>query len=363
MTKVTRNRRATPHGPALLAVDVGNTEITLGVFQDDDLVLSWRLSSQPRTPDETMLLLRQLLAPEAIDLAGLPAVLCSVVPAVTRGFVDALAQLTGIPPVIVGPDTVPAMPVRYLEVGAVGPDRLANAVAARALHGTPAIIVDLGTATTFDVVGEDGDYLGGAIAPGMATSADELFRRAARLGRIELARPERVIGRTTEESMLSGIVLGHAGMVDTMVSRILVELGGDARVVATGGLARLLEGEATTIESFDERLTLKGLRLIHDAAAHPETIAAWTRKQEARAKSRARATTDEPEREPKSARESAPAPARAAIKRTARRAPAAAPRAAEPAPPAKPAASTEDEAGARRRRGRRGGRRGRGGRS
>lgn len=319
MTPVKKTRRPTAHGPALLAVDVGNSETTLGVFQDEDLVLSWRLRSLPRTPDETLLLLRQLLGPEAIDLAGLPSVLCSVVPPVTLDFARALEQLTGIAPVVVGPETVSAMPIRYKDPSAVGPDRLANAVAVRELYGTPAIVVDLGTATTFDVVGEDGDYLGGAITPGLWVSAEELFRRAARLGRVELKRPERVIGRTPEESMQSGIVLGHAGMVDTMVTRILEELGGEAHVVATGGLARLLEGEATTLEHFDEGLTLKGLRLIHDAAAHPATIAAWTRKQETRARLRA---------------VPAPVPARAA----------------------EPEAGDAD---GKRRRGRRGGRRGR----
>jgi type III pantothenate kinase len=286
VTPARKTRRPTAHGPALLAVDVGNSETTIGVFQDEDMVLSWRLRSLPRTPDETLLLLRQLLGPEAIDLAGLPSVLCSVVPPVTGDFVHALERLTGVAPVVVGVDTVAAMPIRYLDPSAVGPDRLANAVAARELYGTPAIVVDLGTATTFDVVGEDGDYLGGAITPGLWVSAEELFRRAARLGRVELKRPERVIGRTPEESLQSGIVLGHAGMVDTLVTRILQELGGEARVIATGGLARLLEGEATTLEHFDEGLTLKGLRLIHDAAAHPETIAAWTKKQETRARLR-----------------------------------------------------------------------------
>lgn len=307
MTPIRKTRRPTTHGPALLALDVGNSETTLGVFQDEDVVLSWRLTTMPRTPDESQLLLRQLLGPEAIDLAGLPTVLCSVVPRVTADLAQALELLTGVAPLIVGPDTLPAMPIRYADPSAVGPDRLANAVAARELFGAPAIVVDLGTATTFDVVGEDGDFRGGAIAPGLGTAAEELFRRAARLGRIELTRPARAIGRTPEESLLSGIVLGHAGLVDGMVTRLLVELGGDARVIATGGLARLLEGEATTLEHIDEGLTLKGLRLIHDAAAHPETIAAWSRKQEARARRRAVAT---PDAAPPAAAASAGAPKR-----------------------------------------------------
>lgn len=371
MTPTKKTHRATTHGPALLAVDVGNSETTIGVFQDDDLVLSWRLRSLARTPDETLLLLRQLLGPEAVDLAGLPSVLCSVVPPATTDFARALERLTGSAPVVVGPGTVPAMPIRYKDPDSVGPDRLANAVAARELYGTPAIVVDLGTATTFDVVGEDGDYLGGAITPGLWVSAEELFRRAARLGRVELKRPERVIGRTPEESMQAGIVLGHAGMVDTLVTRILEELGGDARVIATGGLARLLEGEATTLEHIDEGLTLKGLRLIHDAAAHPEAIAAWAKKQETRARLRAEAMGDvEPKRgaEPDAVRaprktRSTPARATATRETTAPRA-AARPTRSAAAPKPAPEATAEpevvpDENGPKRRRGRRGGRRGR----
>ena len=349
MTPVKKTRRPTAHGPALLAVDVGNSETTLGVFQEDDLVLSWRLRSMPRTPDETLLLLRQLLGPEAIDLAGLPSVLCSVVPPVTADFARALEVLTGNAPVVVGPDTVQAMPIRYKDASAVGPDRLANAVAVRELFGTPAIVVDLGTATTFDVVGEDGDYLGGAITPGLWVSAEELFRRAARLGRIELKRPERVIGRTPEESMQAGILLGHAGMVDALVTRILVELGGDARVVATGGLAKLIAGEATTIEEVDEGLTLKGLRLIHDAAAHPETLAAWTRKQEQRARLRAAASGDDVEPAARPERVLRVTPRRRAQ-------PAAAP---PPVPAVQVVPAKADDESRKKRRGRRGGRRGR----
>jgi len=352
VTPVKKTRRPTAHGPALLAVDVGNSETTLGVFQEDDLVLSWRLRSIPRTPDETLLLLRQLLGPEAIDLAGLPSVLCSVVPPVTADFARALEVLTGSAPVVVSADTVQAMPIRYKDPSAVGPDRLANAVAVRELYGAPAIVVDLGTATTFDVVGEDGDYLGGAITPGLWVSAEELFRRAARLGRIELKRPERVIGRTPEESMQAGIVLGHAGLVDSLVTRILEELGVDARVVATGGLARLIAGEATTIEQVDEGLTLRGLRIIHDAAAHPEALAAWTRKQEQRARLRAAAGRDDVE--PAAAPERATRVPRATPRRRAVKAPAEAPVAV-----AAPAPVAVDDEPRKKRRGRRGGRRGR----
>ena len=288
MTPIKKIRRPTASGPALLAVDVGNSDTTVGVFQDEHLVLHWRLRSLPRTADETHLLLRQLVAPEAIDLAGLPSVLCSVVPAVTADFAAGLERLSGIAPVVVSARTVPSMPIRYPDAASVGPDRLANAVAVRELYGAPAIVVDLGTATTFDVVGEDGAFEGGAITLGLAASAEELSHRAARLGRVELKRPEQAIGRSTEESLQSGLVLGHAAMVDGMVSRILAELGGRAHVVATGGLANLLREETGTIEHFDDGLTLKGLRLIHDSVAHPETLAAWARKQESRSAARAK---------------------------------------------------------------------------
>ena len=397
MTPIKKTRRPSTAGPALLAVDVGNSEIALGVFQDEHLVLHWRLRSVPRTPDETHLLLRQLMAPEAIDLAGLPSVLCSVVPAVTTDFAAGLERLTGLAPVIVSAATVPSLPIRYKDPAAVGPDRLANAIAVRELYGAPAIVVDLGTATTFDVVGEDGDYLGGAITPGMAVSAEELFRRAARLGRIELTVPAHAIGTTTEESLRSGIVLGHAALIDGMVSRILAELGGRAAVIATGGLAHLLKEEAGTLEQVDEALTLKGLRLIHESVAHPETLAAWVKKQETRRSARARSVARlERELEVDSGGDDAkdleadvivvtgPPPRRAATpRRAAPPRPEPRPRASEPArrarklapvsppvtppvapappaPPAPPAAARDAEAGRnKRRRGRRGGRRSR----
>ncbi len=381
MSPIARGRRPSPSGPALLAVDVGNSETTIGVFQDEDLVLHWRLRSLPRTPDETLLLLRQLLAPESLDLAGLPSVLCSVVPPVTADFARGLERLTGLAPVIVRAETVPSMVIRYLDPGAVGPDRLANAVAVRELYGTPAIVVDLGTATTFDVVGEQGDYLGGAITPGLWVSAEELFRRAARLGRIELKRPERVIGRTTEESMQAGILLGHAGLVDAMVTRILHELGGRAHVVTTGGLASIVAAETATLEHVDEGLTLKGLRLIHGSVAHPEVLAAWTRKQESRHEHRVRAAAESSRASARTAaRTSAPAPvpapnpARTSVRVPTRAAPRAAPREIVhefiPGPARAPAghptdhgapADTTDSAAAnrKRRRGRRGGKRAR----
>jgi len=354
--------------PALLAVDVGNSETGIGVFQEDGLVLSWRLRTQQRTPDEALLVLRQLLAPEAVDLARLPSVLCSVVPSVTSELAHGLTRLTGVPTLVVGPKTVPSMPVRLDHPSSVGPDRLANAIAARELYGAPAVVVDLGTATNFDVVGPHGDFLGGAIAPGLSSSADELFRRAARLRPVDLVHPERAIGRSTEEALQAGIVLGHAGMVDALVTRILQELGVAATVIATGGLSPLLGEEASTIDHVDPSLTLKGLRIIHSLLVSPAS---------ASVSSPPPARERVPAAAPRAAREREPAPRERAPREPAPRERAPrdhapreraprdhsprerAPR--EPAPPPAPPArdAGDDEAARRKRRGRRGGRRAR----
>jgi type III pantothenate kinase len=295
---------------------VGNSETGIGVFQDDALVLSWRLRTQARTPDEALLVLRQLLAPESIDLARLPSVLCSVVPAVTSELAHGLTRLTGVPTLVVGAKTVPSMPVRVEEPSSVGPDRLANAIAAREIYGAPAVVVDLGTATNFDVVGPDGDFLGGAIAPGLSSSAEEMFRRAARLRPVDLVHPERAIGRSSEEALQAGIVLGHAGMVDALVTRILEELGVAATVIATGGLSPLLGEEASTIDHVEPALTLQGLRIIHALLA-----------------------SSSPVREAKPTREPVHAASRSAAT-------------SAPSPPA-----AAENGGRRKRRGRRGGRR------
>jgi type III pantothenate kinase len=157
------------------------------------------------------------------------------------------------------------LPIRYRDKTAVGADRIANAIAARGLYGTPAIIVDLGTATTFDCVSREGAYLGGVIAPGVATSAEELFRRAARLPRVELRLPARALGRTTEESLQAGVIWGAAGQVDALVRRLALEMKGTPHVIATGGFARVIASQCETINRVDEALTLKGLRLIWEA--------------------------------------------------------------------------------------------------
>jgi type III pantothenate kinase len=193
-------------------------------------------------------------------------VLCSVAPSLTLAWAEALARLAGAPPVEVSAETVRDLPIRYHDKSSVGADRIANAVAVRALYGTPAIVVDLGTATTFDCVSREGAYLGGVIAPGVMTSAEELFRRAARLPRVELRKPERVLGRATEESLQAGVVWGAAGQVDALVRRLAIEMRGTPHVIATGGLAPFIAPECETINVVDGTLTLKGLKLIWEQA-------------------------------------------------------------------------------------------------
>ncbi|HEV8480307.1 MAG TPA: type III pantothenate kinase [Candidatus Eisenbacteria bacterium] len=256
-------------GSSLLVVDLGNSETVIGLFTGERLTSHWRVGSVKRTADEVALLVRSLTGREPGDPPAARSVLCSVVPTATRDFALALENITGRPPLVVDQRTVRGLAVRYQDPSVVGPDRLANAVAARALYGTPAVVVDLGTATTFDVVGPRGDYVGGAIAPGVITSSEELFRRAARLSRVELELPERAIGRNTQESLQAGILLGTAGMVDALVRRITRELGKKPHVIATGGLAPIVAPACETVDRVDEWLTLHGLRLIEAAAARP----------------------------------------------------------------------------------------------
>ncbi|MGH7743034.1 MAG: type III pantothenate kinase [Candidatus Eiseniibacteriota bacterium] len=261
----TRGAKAgAPRRPrGLVAVDIGNSDIVVGRFEGADLKGFWRLSSSRQTADEISLTLRSLLREPARGELG--AVLCSVVPALTMPWSEALERLAGRPPVEVGSETARELPVRYHDRSAVGADRLANAIAARKLYGMPAIVVDLGTATTFDCVSKSGAYLGGAIAPGVGTSAEELFRRAARIPRVELRKPERAIGRTTEESLRAGVLWGAAGQVDALVRRIALEMKGTPAVIATGGWAKVVAPECETINVVDEGLTLKGLKIIWEA--------------------------------------------------------------------------------------------------
>ena len=255
----------------LVAVDIGNSDTVVGRFHGDDLDGFWRLTSGRMTADEVALLLASLLdgvrgAPSGRSRPA--AALCSVVPDLTPAWAEALERLAGGPPLEVSAERVRGLlPIRYHDPTAVGADRIANALAARALYGTPAIVVDLGTATTFDCVSRDGAYLGGAIAPGVGASAEELFRRAARVPRVELRRPQRALGRTTEESLRSGVLWGAAGQVDALVRRLTREMKGEPHVVATGGWARVVVPECETVQTVDEGLTLKGMKILWEERA------------------------------------------------------------------------------------------------
>jgi type III pantothenate kinase len=253
----------------LLAIDVGNTNIVLGVFDGDRLRWSWRLATQrERTSDELGILVSELFAH-----AGLPRdqitgiILSSVVPPLTRPAVEMCRVYFSRDVFVVDPATNAGMAVLYEPKTDVGADRVVNAVAAYELYGkprnTPLIVVDFGTATTFDAITARGEYLGGVICPGVQISADALFQRAARLPRVDVQKPKSVIGRTTVTSMQSGLFFGYVGMVDGIVARMRAELGEvRAFCVGTGGLAEIIAAETDTIELVDPDLTLLGLRMI-----------------------------------------------------------------------------------------------------
>ncbi|HEX5031183.1 MAG TPA: type III pantothenate kinase [Candidatus Eisenbacteria bacterium] len=250
-------------GLMLLAVDIGNTEVTLGLFEGGTLRRSFRVSSETRrTADEVRLVLGQAFPELAPGKAA--AVLGSVVPVQTPLYAEASRQLTGGDALLVGPDTTAGVKIEYRDPGSVGADRIANAVGAFDRHGAPAIVVDFGTATTFDVLLEGQRYLGGVIAPGVLTGAEHLVRRAARLGAFELKPPARVVGRSTEESLQSGVFYGAVGEVDSIVRRIAAEEGIKPKVIATGGLAAAIAAHSETIQEVDPDLTLYGLRIIFE---------------------------------------------------------------------------------------------------
>lgn len=251
----------------LLAVDVGNSQTIIGVFDSDELVQHWRISTDAqRTPDELALLFGGLMAFADLSFSrnvhGL--VLSSVVPVVTEMFRVMCRKYFHFPPIVVGPGTRTGMPMLVDNPREVGADRLVNALAAYELHGGPGVVVDFGTATSFDVYSAGGEFLGGAIAPGVATSVTALSARGAQLPRIELATPKRVIGRSTVEAMRSGVVYGFAGQVDRIVEEVAAELPVPPAVVATGGLAPAVVQACRRIDHHDPWLTLKGLRIVWD---------------------------------------------------------------------------------------------------
>ena len=249
----------------LLAIDLGNTHIVLGVFKGKQLVGEWRIAtSLSRTTDEYGILLLDLFHTQKLtakDITGIA--LSSVVPPLTPVFEEMGRKYFGRSPMVVTHESKTGLHIRYEQPKDVGADRIVNAAAAFALYGGPLVIVDFGTATTFCAVSKKGDYLGGAIAPGVMISAEALFARASKLPKVELLRPKNVIGRDTVSSMQAGIIIGYAGLVDEVVTRMKQEIGGKPFVVATGGLASLIAPESKSIQKVHPFLTLEGLRVIY----------------------------------------------------------------------------------------------------
>lgn len=249
----------------LLAIDVGNTNITLGVFDGDSVVARGRLATDvERLSDEYGLLIRQLLPIRGIDPSAIDSVsMCSVVPPLTASLVEVCQEYFGVEPLVVGADVQTGIRILYDSPRDVGADRIVDAAAALHLYGGPAIVVDVGTATVLDAVRADGDYLGGAIAPGIALAADTLFRRTSMLRRVELSAPPAAIGENTIHAIQSGLILGYAELIKGMVGRFDAELGGGSKVIATGGLAGVVADEVGLFDAVDPDLTLVGLRIIY----------------------------------------------------------------------------------------------------
>ena len=257
----------------LLVIDIGNTNVSLGIFDGSEdgsevgaLSHHWRLGThREQTSDEVALAVRSLFQADGFPCDEISDVIIScVVPPLLPIWERVCTKLFDRPALVVGPGIRTGMPVRYENPREVGADRIVNAVAAFSMFGGPVISVDFGTATTFDCVSENCEYLGGVIFPGIHISMDALFERTSMLHRVEIARPKSVIGKTTTAALQSGLLYGYAGVVDSVVERIRGELGSRARVVATGGLAHRVAGESATIERVEPFLTLEGLRLIFE---------------------------------------------------------------------------------------------------
>ncbi len=250
----------------LLCIDIGNTNIKLGLFDDTQPCANWRIATdRAKLADEYAMLLLDLLTTErmaARDVTG--CAISSVVPPLTPVFAELSRRYLKQSPIIVGPGIKTGLSIRTDNPTEVGADLIVNAVAARQLYGVPVIVIAFGTATTFTALSAQGEFAGVAIAPGVSTGAEALFRFAAKLPQVELARPPHALGKNTIHSMQSGLVFGFAGLVEGLVRRIRAELGGQARVVATGGLAELIAAETNVIEVVEPNLALMGLRMIYE---------------------------------------------------------------------------------------------------
>jgi type III pantothenate kinase len=249
----------------LLTIDIGNTDTTFGVFDGEELRATWHIATDiHRMADEYAALLLNLMRQQSLDIPDIKAIaLCSVVPPLISTFDELFKRYFHISPLVVGTGIKTGVRIRMDNPREVGADRIVNAAAAHHLYGGPVIVTDLGTATTFDTVSKEGDYLGGAIAPGIMAGAEALFTRTSMLSRVELARPKRAIGTNTIAAMQSGIIFGYVGLVEGIVARIQKELGEKAKVIATGGYASLIAKETKVFDEVNPGLTLIGLRLIY----------------------------------------------------------------------------------------------------
>jgi len=249
----------------LLAIDIGNTNVVIGVFDKEQLVENWRVSTNTQiTPDEYAMIFKDLFSFAGLEFRQIDGVIIStVVPPLLQVMIGMSRKYFKIEPLVVTHEIKTGITIRYDNPKEVGADRIVNAAAAYKVYGGPLIIVDFGTATTFCAVTRDGEYLGGAITPGVKISAEALFQRASKLPRVELSKPPHVIGRDTISAMQAGIIYGYAGLVDGIVERMKKELSPESRVVATGGLAELIAPETRCIQEIKPHLTLEGLRLLY----------------------------------------------------------------------------------------------------
>ena len=251
----------------LLVIDVGNTNIVLGVFKEKELLYDWRISTEKdRTSDEYGLLFEQIFKFNNIDIEELEdVIISSVVPPLMHTLPAMSLKYFNIEPIVVGPGVKTGMNIKYDNPKEVGADRIVNAIAAYEKYGGPLIIIDFGTAITFCAISKEGDYLGGAITPGIKISTEALFMRTAKLPKIEIVKPDKVIGTNTTNSIRSGVVYGYIGMVDYIIEKMIEEMGEDkVNVIATGGFSNLIASESKYIKTIDKLLTLEGLRIIFE---------------------------------------------------------------------------------------------------